>query len=234
MFMTGQDGLCIGGLERFSRADWPGRLVATVFTQGCGWRCRFCHKPQLIPFRSGPPAETDWTWSSVLAWLRDQRGVLDGVVFSGGEPTLQPGLAAAMGQVRELGFRIGLHTGGPLPAVLAKLLPLVDWVGFDFKAPFGDYARMTGRFGGEAARASLRLLRTAGVESEVRSLWHPALLSEEDLGAMADALVDAGCPRWVLQSFRPEGCPDPGLRDQPVGAPPTERVARPGLEVCVR
>ena len=68
----------------------------------------------------------------MLAWLQNRRGLLDGVVFSGGEPTLQPGLEAAAGQVRELGFRVGLHTAGSAPAALREVLPLLDWVGFDF------------------------------------------------------------------------------------------------------
>lgn len=181
-----------------------------------------------------PARDDEWTWPAVLAWLRDRRGLFDGVVFSGGEPTLQPGLPAAMRQARELGFRIGLHTGGPVPELLAAALPLADWVGFDFKAPCDAYLRITGRPGGEAAHASLRLVKQAGVECEVRTTWHPSLLSEKDLDAMAEILGAAGYGRWVLQCFRPEGCADAELCAVPLGPVPAGVFQRPGLEVCVR
>jgi pyruvate formate lyase activating enzyme len=226
--------LRIGGLEKFSTVDWPGRLVATVFCQGCGWRCRYCHNPHLLSFRVGAPLEGEWTWPALVAWLRDRRGLLEGVVFSGGEPTLQAGLTAAMREARDLGFRVGLHTGGPVPALLAAALPLVDWVGFDLKAPFEHYFRITGRPGGEAARSSLQLLRESGVEHEVRTTWHPDLLGEQDLMDMAGELEQAGSRRWVLQVFRPDGCADEGLRARSPGDLPEVLLAREGLEVVWR
>ena len=233
--------LDIGGLERFSVVDWPGQITATVFCQGCSWRCRYCHNPALIPFRGASvnaetSSEPEWTWAAVLAWLRDRRGLLDGVVFSGGEPTLQPGLVEAMCATRELGFHIGLHTGGPAPSALAAVLPLIDWVGFDFKAPFAEYIRVTGRLSGDAAQQSLRMLLAANVAMEVRTTWHPVLLSECDLGAMADALAVEGVAEWVVQRFRPEGCADEELNvwATGLGDPPMESLARPGLLVRVR
>jgi pyruvate formate lyase activating enzyme len=229
-------GLVIGGLERFSVVDWPGQITATVFCQGCGWRCRYCHNPGLMAFRApGAAREGEWTWPAVLAWLRDRRGLLDGVVFSGGEPTLQPGLADAVRATRELGFRVGLHTGGPAPEVLGEVLPLVDWVGFDFKAPFEEYIRVTGRAGGDAARLSLRMIRAAGVACEVRTTWHPDLLSAGDLAEMARSLSAAGIVEWVIQRFRPEGCADAGLRVLGPGElPECEGVEATALVVRVR
>lgn len=232
--------LAVGGLERFSVVDWPGQITATVFCQGCGWRCRYCHNPGLIPFRGlgeALSAEHEWTWPATLAWLRDRRGLLDGVVFSGGEPTLQAGLADAVRATRELGFRVGLHTGGPAPDALARVLPLIDWVGFDFKAPFEKYIGVTGRAGGEAARQSLRMIRAAGVAVEVRTTWHPDLLSAGDLAEMAEALVEAGVGEWVLQRFRAEGCEDAELNAGAVaglGYPPVAGLERPGLTLRVR
>jgi pyruvate formate lyase activating enzyme len=144
--------LRVGGLSRLSSCDWPGQLVATVFLQGCPWRCRYCHNPHLLP----APGDGEIAWREVLAFLEARRGLLDGVVFSGGEPTVQAALPAAMRTVRALGFGVGLHTGGPTPERLKAVLPLVDWVGFDVKAPFADYARITGvASSGEAARLSL-------------------------------------------------------------------------------
>ncbi len=222
--------LRIGGLEKLSLVDWPGMLAAVVFCQGCRWRCVYCHNPHLLPFGSpaGPP------WADVLAWLGRRRGLLDGVVFSGGEATCQAGLGPAMQQARDLGFQIGLHTGGPSPEAIARILPLLDWVGFDFKAPFSAYARITGRDQGKRAQESLRLIREAGVPCEIRTTWHPSLLSADDLSAMAATLTENGCTEWVIQRFRPEGCPDAPLRGAAVGALPDFPGGCRGLRVKLR
>ena len=132
--------LRIGGLARLSPCDWPGELVATVFCQGCPWSCAYCHNPHLIP----PAGKTEVTWPELMSFLVSRRNLLDGVVFSGGEPTLQRALPEAMRAVRALGFRIGLHTAGPYPERLSAVLGLVDWIGFDVKAACKDYPRITG------------------------------------------------------------------------------------------
>lgn len=222
--------LLIGGLEKLSLVDWPGQLCAVVFLQGCAWSCRYCHNPQLIPFAT-PPTHA---WEDVLVWLRRRQGLLDGVVFSGGEPTWQPALGDALRAARALGFKTGLHTGGPSPERLAPLLPLLDWIGFDFKAPFDDYAKITGRAHGAQAGASLRLIREARVPCEVRTTWHPDLLSEADLAAMADTLCADGHTEWIIQRFRPDGCADEELRMSRVGDVPLAALARHGLNISVR
>jgi len=200
--------LRVGGLTPLSTTDWPGMLAAVVFCQGCPWRCGYCHNPDLIP----PRGEHETPWEDVIAFLRRRQGLLDGVVFSGGEPTLQRGLAAAMREVRALGFKIGLHTGGAYPDKLAAVLPLVDWVGLDIKAPFDAYARITAAAGsGERARESLERLLAAGVEHEIRTTVHPALLADGEVEEIARALSARGVKRYVIQPFRSQGCRDEGL-----------------------
>ncbi len=223
--------LRIGGFEPLSAVDWPGRLAAVVFCQGCGWACRYCHNPHLIRHELPSPSVA---WTDVVAWLGRRRGFLDGVVFSGGEPTLQPGLPAAAAAVRELGFQVGLHTGGPVPENIALLLPQLDWVGFDFKAPFDRYAQVAGHDHGARARESFRLLCASGVAVEVRTTWHPLLLSASDLGAMAQTLAGAGRVDWVIQRFRAEGCTDRALGVVPLGEVPGSVFQVPGLRVTVR
>ena len=194
--------LRVGGLSRLSSCDWPGQLVATVFLQGCPWRCRYCHNPHLLPARG----DDEIAWREVLAFLQARRGLLDGVVFSGGEPTVQAALPEAMRAVRALGFGVGLHTGGSAPERLKTVLPLVDWVGFDVKAPFEDYARITGVAGsGEAARLSLTHLIASGVACDLRTTVHPALLDEAALARLADELAALGVTSR-LQPFRTAGC----------------------------
>lgn len=133
-------------------------------------------------------------------------------MFSGGEPTLQDGLADAMREVKALGFKIGLHTGGAYPDRLAAVLPLVDWVGLDIKGPFERYDAVNGVPGsGAKARESLHLIVETGVDHECRTTVHPALISEGELVALSAALFALGARRHVLQAFRPEGCRDGSL-----------------------
>ena len=201
--------LRVGGLTPLSTTDWPGMLAAVVFCQGCPWRCRYCHNPDLIPARG----EHEIPWEAVLAFLRRRQGLLDGVVFSGGEPTLQASLADAMREVRALGFGIGLHTGGMYPHRLAAVLPLVDWVGMDVKAPFAAYPRITGAAGsGARALSGLQQVLASGVDHEIRTTVHPVLLSNSDLAGMARDLAARGVKHYAIQAFRSQGCRDKGLR----------------------
>jgi len=219
--------LRVGGLTPLSTTDWPGMLAAVVFCQGCPWRCGYCHNPDLIT----PRGENEIPWEDVLAFLRRRQGLLDGVVFSGGEPTLQPELADAMREVRALGFKIGLHTGGAYPRRLAEVLPLVDWVGLDAKAPFADYARITGVDGsGERAQSSLESVLASGVAHEIRTTVHPALLADADVVDLAQDLSARGVKHYVIQAFRSQGCADAALvhdarRERPL-AGLVEDVAR--------
>ena len=188
--------LRVGGLARLSTCDWPGQLVATVFSQGCPWACGYCHNPHLIP----PDASDAIAWGEVLAFLESRRGLLDGVVFSGGEPTLQAALPDAMRQVKALGFRIGLHSAGPYPGRLAAVLPLADWIGFDIKAAFGDYAKITGAPGsGAKARASLMHVLKSGVPCDIRTTVHGAWLDDDALERLAEDIARLGVQNHRLQ-----------------------------------
>jgi len=200
--------LQVGGLIPLTTTDFPGQLAAVVFCQGCSWQCGYCHNPHLIP-RGG---ETAQSWEAVMAFLHRRQGLLDAVVFSGGEPTLQSGLADACREVRGLGFKLGLHTAGTYPERLAEVLPEFDWVGMDIKAPFSDYARTTGVPGsGERARESLLHLLDSGAEHEIRTTIHPDLMTHESIVALARELATLGVRRYVLQQFRARGCADPVL-----------------------
>ncbi len=145
---------------------------------------------------------------------RTRRGLLDAVVFSGGEPTAQAELAPAIDAVRALGFKIGLHTGGAYPRRLAEILPTVDWVGFDVKAPIADYAarhRHSPAAASPRSRASISFA-TRGVACEVRTTVHPALTPPAALLRLARELAARGVKRWVLQMFRATGCANEDAR----------------------
>jgi pyruvate formate lyase activating enzyme len=207
--------LAVGGFTAFSCCDWPGELAGVVFCQGCPWACGYCHNQHLRPRRPGTVS-----WDDVIARLHQRVGLLDGVVFSGGEPTLQPALPAAMRAVRALGFRVGLHTAGPYPERLGRVLGLVDWVGFDVKAPFARYDAITGAAGsGARARTSLRHVLAAKVRCEVRTTVHPALLDAAAIDELAGDLVALGVTDYAIQAFRAKGSP-PAFAAAHGGDPP--------------
>ena len=224
--VPGEPGaLRVGGVTPFSTADWPGRLSAVLFLQGCPWRCGYCHNPHLQP-AAGPESRG---FASTLAWLDGRRGLLDAVVFSGGEPTAQAALGPAMREVARLGFEVGLHTGGAYPRRLDEVLGDVDWIGLDVKASPRGYERVTGVAGsGEAARTSVRHVVASGVDHEIRTTVHPALSPDDALVELADELASLGVRRWVLQPFRPTGCANEAL----VAAAP--RGARIGEALLAR
>ena len=213
--------LAVGGLTPLTSTDFPGCLSAVVFCQGCPWRCSYCHNPHLIP----PGDENPLEWLAVTDFLQRRQGLLDGVVFSGGEPTLQDGLEKAMRETRQLGFKVGLHTGGAYPARLKELLPLLDWVGLDIKTLPANYARITGvPSSGDKALESLGLLLESGIPHEVRTTIHPLLHTPETLLELATKLAGLGVKNYALQTFRPQGCADDTLSSYPAGGLPMEEL----------
>lgn len=193
------EDLRIGGLTRWTSIDFPGRLAAVVFCQGCPWRCGYCHNPGLLAANGPAPI----TWDFVLGFLRKRRGLLDAVVFSGGEPTMQPALCGAIEQARDMGFATGLHTAGMYPERIGELLPRLDWVGLDIKAPWQRVDELT-RCAHAASRAQSTLdqVLASGVPHECRTTWHPALFPFQELCLLADQLAGLGVKQWAVQQCR--------------------------------
>ena len=191
--------LRVGGMLPLTTLDYPGQLACVLFCQGCAWRCRYCHNPGLIC----PRGEQEKPWSEVLAFLQRRQGLLDAVVFSGGEATLQAGLPAAMQQVRALGFKVGLHSAGIKPGALKRVLPLCDWVGFDVKALEEETALITGvTDSGRANWQSLELLLASGVDYECRTTVHWQLTDCRRLQRLAERLAGMGVQQFVVQQVR--------------------------------
>lgn len=175
--------------------EWPGRTVLTVVMQGCPWCCTSCEKPELRdPMKPGVVP-----WSQVHDVIRRSRSGLEGVVFTGGEPTRQDGLADAMEQVRGLGLPIGVHTSGSYPQRLAAVLSLTDRVVLEIKAPATLYRAITG-VGASAHRAfaSLRLVLDAGIELQVRTVVDPAVLTPGAIASLRSNLASMGVRDHVV------------------------------------
>ena len=193
--------LRIAGITPFSTVDWPGKLACVAFLAGCPWACPYCQNFELQSARSASLTDAD-----LFAFLERRKGLLDGVVLSGGEPLAQEGVVQAARHAREMGFLVGLHTCGAYPERLREVLPFVDWVGLDVKAPWDSYGRVCGVEGaGELALASLEAALEAGVELEARTTWHPDLLSEADVSRIARDLSARGVRTWAVQAYRHEG-----------------------------
>jgi pyruvate formate lyase activating enzyme len=225
----------LAGLRPCSFIDYPGRLAAVVFTHGCNLRCRYCHNPGLV---AGPPPRRVEA-GEVLSLLAARRGRLDGLVVTGGEPTLHPRLPRFLAAVKEQGFLVKLDTNGTGPAALALLLRqgLVDFVAIDLKAAPEAATDLCGSAEQPAAaRRCLDLVLAAGVEHEVRTTVAAPLHTPAHLASLA--ALAAGARRWCLQRFRPGGHLDPEAELRP--PPPElllaaqEEAGRRGLAVVVR
>lgn len=200
----------ICGLQKLSMVDYPGKLAATVFTGGCDLRCPFCHNALLVTRLAESPVLTE---DEVLDFLKRRRGLLDGVVLSGGEPLLQSGAADFLAAVRQLGFAVKLDTNGFHPQALAEILGrgLVDYVAMDIKNRREKYGDTCGIPGLDPApvEQSLRLLIGSGVDFELRTTLVRNFHTPEDLAAMGRwvaGFFPAGkTPRYFLQKFVDSG-----------------------------
>ncbi len=205
--LRGAERLRIGGFTRLTTIDYPGELAAVVFCQGCPWRCRYCHNTDLLDTHEAARL----SWPDIRGFLKQRVGLLDAVVFSGGEPTAQGALAGAIADARALGYKIGLHTSGAYPERLRPLLTLVDWIGLDIKALPGDYAAITSvADSGARAWESLDMLLNAGIALEVRTTLMPGWTPEQ-VGALGHALADAGVVNYRIQTCDTANALDPGL-----------------------
>jgi pyruvate formate lyase activating enzyme len=196
------DNLNIAGQSKVSTVDWPGKLVTTLFLQGCPWRCTFCHNWEILD----PRVKGEITWDSVRKLLAKRKGLLDGIVFSGGEPTMQHELVPAVKEAKEMGFLVGLHSGGAYPERLREIMPYLDWVGFDVKSPWEMYEAVTGVKNSSAkALESLRLILDAGVDVQVRTTVDPTVMDVDDVHRLTAELEKMGVKEHHLQTVRTVG-----------------------------
>ena len=211
------------GLIENSLLEWEDRLAAVAVAGGCNLRCPFCHSWRYVTGLSGlAPRNPD----DIISLLERQRGWIDGVVFTGGEPTLQPGLAESIRRVRGYGVRVKLHTNGTRPGTVAELLRdgLLDCLALDYKAPLDDRFLTATGTSGDAGRKLLELVResfalaaSAMVEREYHTTLAPFLIDESAFREMVDCLRPGGL--WILQQFENDDCLSPDLSAAPRHSP---------------
>jgi len=210
----------IGGFQPLTLSDYPGRVAAIVFTQGCNFRCPFCHNGALLD--DDGPAETLLDEATVLETLRARKTLLDGVVVSGGEPTLQPNLVDFIANLRQLGFLVKLDTNGARPDIVRDLLnrSLLDYVAMDIKAPQAKYAQLAGtNVSFDRIEETVQLLLASETLCEFRTTFVPGLLTKSDLEA-----IRAGLPhdaKYTVHQFVPDNALDASLRQQGTASVPS-------------
>ena len=219
------------GIQKTSLVDFPGRVSAVLFTAGCALRCPYCHNPDLVITRAD--AARDDGLSSVeeaLAFLERRRAVLSGVVLSGGEPTLHPGLPALAAAIRDLGLAVKLDTNGTAPERIAPVG--ADYVAMDLKTTPERYAELWLGAPADAAeiiRRAVATVRGSGAEYEFRITCAPGIFAEADASAVA-ALLEPGDPVF-LQRYRPGRVLDPAWA---AGASPYTEARLEGLLGIIR
>ncbi|HRZ39687.1 MAG TPA: anaerobic ribonucleoside-triphosphate reductase activating protein [Candidatus Omnitrophota bacterium] len=204
----------IGGFQKVSLIDYPGKVAAVVFTQGCNLRCPFCHNTELvIPSCFQEPLSQE----EITSFLMTRVGKLQGVVVTGGEPTIQEGLESFLRSLKTMGFSVKLDTNGTRPAVLRSLLGknLLDFIAMDIKGPLHRYRDITG-VSVDTGRIleSIHLIRNCGIEFQFRTTIVKPLLTSDEINDAA-SLVSEDIDHYKLQPFVPQDrVLDPRLLDK--------------------
>lgn len=193
--------MAIKGYQGTSLLDFPGRLASLIFFDGCNLLCPYCHNPALVVQSDQLP---DYPLAALLEDLQGRLGFIDGVVISGGEPTLAPELTDLLREVKAMGLLVKLDTNGLRPDLIAPLLEqnLLDYVAIDLKSAPGRYAEIGGPIDARKPLVeTLSRLQLSEVEVEVRTTCAPGLVGLSDIAAIGDLVV--GMPLWALQQFQP-------------------------------
>lgn len=197
--MTYPFHITIAGLVPFTSIDFPDRLAGVVFLQGCPLRCPFCHNPNLQAYYK----TSEFPVEELESFLKTHQKRLDGIVLSGGEPLLQTDVVLFAEWIKSFGYQLGLHTSGVYPDRLKALLPFLDWVGLDVKAPWCKYNVITGaREMSCYVEQSLKILSENSVSFEVRTTCDPRYLQPSDIYQLAEDLKPYSVKTYALQHYR--------------------------------
>ncbi len=189
----------VKGFQGTSLLDFPGRIASLVFFGGCNLTCPFCHNPTLV---QNPEQYPDYPLEVILDELKNRAAFIDGVVISGGEPTLDPDCIVLMREIKALGLQVKLDTNGLRPDRLSAMFDekLLDFVAIDLKTAPARYGEMhTAPVDLQALTESIDLLMASGVDYEFRTTCVPGMVETADIAAMGKAI--RGAKKWVLQQY---------------------------------
>jgi len=228
--------MIIGGLQKTSLIDFPGKVSCVCFVSGCNFRCPYCHNPDLVH----PSGNAVLDESSFLAFIRERQGFLDGVVISGGEPTLQNDLPAFVNRIKREGYAVKLDTNGSHPRMLRELMgrKLLDYVAMDVKTDPSLYpVFMQREIDPGWIRSSIQLIMTSGIPYEFRTTCVRPIVDAKTVETIAQLI--RGCFLYVLQQFSPIRVLEPGFfQNRRAGYDHEEMmqlksIAEPWVEKCI-
>lgn len=204
--------MIIRGIRGTSLIDYPGKVAAVIYTGGCNFRCPFCQNKALVFNRNLPSISQD----EVLEYLKHRKGFIDGVVITGGEPTIHSHLPKLLDRIKSLGLAIKLDTNGYTSKMLREILAqnLVDYIAMDIKTSMAKYEQAVGKeINPERLLESISLIKSSTIDSEFRTTCVPYLVEEEDIKQIARLLE--GAKHYTLQQFRDGDTLDPFYKNVP-------------------
>jgi len=203
----------IGGYQKLTLIDYPGKIAATVFTVGCSFRCPFCHNPELV-LSAQFPAPNNME-EEFFDFLENRKGKLEGVCITGGEPTIQPDIVDFIKKIKKMGFLVKLDSNGTRPDVLMQVIKekLVDFISMDIKNSPGEYSKTVGtKADMEKIRLSVEMIMNSGIDYEFRTTVVPGIHTEKNFDEIAEWIK--GAKAYYLQEFRSIKIIDPTLKNK--------------------
>ena len=201
----------IGGLQKTTLIDYPGKLACTVFTLGCNFRCPFCYSSELV-LPSKIKNQPEVKKADFFNFLEERKGLLEGVVICGGEPTINKDLSGFIKKIKEMGYLVKLDTNGSNPSALKRLISnnLLDYVAMDVKAPKKKYRKITGiKINVDNVAKSINILKGSDLDFEFRTTVVPGMLDKKDIIDIVRWIGPGG--KYYLQNFRAEKTLKKGL-----------------------
>jgi pyruvate formate lyase activating enzyme len=207
--------MIIGGYQKLTLIDYPGKLATTIFTVGCNFRCPFCHNPELVDLKLVHNEESE---KEFIEFLKKRKGKLEGVCITGGEPLIQPDIIPFIKKIKKLGFLVKLDTNGTRPDVLKKIIDakIVDYIAMDIKNQLKYYGKTTNaKVDKSRIKLSVNLIKNSRLPYEFRTTAVPGIHTEKDFSEIAKWI--AGAPAYYLQEYREGKILDPNLKKKTKG-----------------
>ena len=191
----------IGGLQKTSLIDYPGKICCIIFTQGCNFRCPYCHNPELVlPELFSPSIEEE----EIFSFLEKRKKYLDGVSITGGEPCIHKDILAFLEKVKNIGYSVKLDTNGYFPKIIKEAIKrrIVDYIAMDIKGPIEKYSEIAGvKVDVSRILKSIELIKESGIEYEFKTTIVKSQLSKEDFEKIGEMIK--GASLYFLQKFKP-------------------------------
>jgi pyruvate formate lyase activating enzyme len=205
----------IGGFQKLTLIDYPGKLATTVFTVGCSFRCPFCHNPELVLGAGCDLSVQKEKQAEFFQFLKKRKDKLQGVCITGGEPTIQPDIIEFIRKIKKMGFLVKLDTNGSRPDVLKKIIELgiVDYIAMDIKNQLKKYAVTTGvKIDKERIRLSVEMIMNSSISYQFRTTVVPGIHTQRDFLEIAKWI--SGAREFWLQKYEETKILDPGLKQK--------------------